>query len=72
MSDLDMEGSGEGSGFYAIAYEVGSGVDGIEAGTKVISYRGTNSFGGLFPNDIFSGWAVGAGILSPTTYAPGA
>lgn len=47
-------------------------MEGIEAGATVISYRGTNSFGGLFPNDIFSGWAVGAGILSPTTYAPGA
>ncbi|WP_027155594.1 hypothetical protein [Mesorhizobium sp. WSM2561] len=72
LSDLDMEGSAEASGFYAIAYDVGSGVEGIEAGTTVISYRGTNSFGGLFASDIFSGWAVGAGILSPTTYAPGA
>ena len=38
-------------GFYAIAYDVGSGVDGIPVGTKVISYRGTDA-----AVDVVTGW----------------
>jgi hypothetical protein len=33
----------QAAGFYGIAYTVGAGIDGIAAGTTVISYRGTDS-----------------------------
>ena len=35
----------QAAGFYAVSYEIGEGVEGIDAGTTVISYRGTNNFG---------------------------
>ncbi len=31
---------GEDADFYAVAYTIGAGVDGLDAGTTVISYRG--------------------------------
>jgi len=59
------------AGFYAVAYKVGAGVEGIDEGTTVISYRGTDWYkaysktaGG---NDLgfgsieHGGYAIGAG-----------
>src|SRR5665213_1151968 len=52
------------AGFYAAAYTIGEGVDGIASGSTVISYRGTdnlslNSFGA---SDIWNGWISAVGI----------
>ena len=37
------------AGFYALAYTVGAGIAGIDPGTTVISYRGTDA---ILNNDI--------------------
>lgn len=57
------------AGFYALAYTVGEGVEGIAPGTTVISYRGTDN---PSPNadpykggsDITNGWVLGEGTLN--------
>jgi hypothetical protein len=36
----DFRTNAQAAGIYAIAYEVGDGVDGLAPGSKVISYRG--------------------------------
>lgn len=59
----------QSSGFYALAYTVGEGVEGIDPGTTVISYRGTDN---PSPNadpykggsDITNGWVLGEGTLN--------
>ncbi|MDD8024774.1 MAG: hypothetical protein PHX82_16915 [Paracoccaceae bacterium] len=61
--------SAQSSGFYALAYTVGEGVEGIAPGTTVISYRGTDNplltadpdKGG---SDITNGWVLGEGTLN--------
>jgi hypothetical protein len=60
------------AGFYAVSYTVGSGVDGIDSGTTVISYRGTDNFGEYYnadrgANDILNGWLGGAGTPTSQT-----
>lgn len=62
--DADTYDAWQDAGFYAIAYHVGDGVDGIERGTTVISYRGTNA-----PVDYLKGWLIGAGVTAPITQA---
>jgi hypothetical protein len=53
------------AGFYAIAYDWN--------GETIVSYRGTDDYSSsTTANDVLSGWLVGAGAVSPTTYAPGA
>lgn len=61
----------QSSGFYALAYTVGEGVEGIAPGTTVISYRGTDKLwtpSDLNPRsdepggDIWNSYAQGAGI----------
>jgi hypothetical protein len=41
-ADLDAQAAG----LYAVSYEIGEGVEGIDPGTTVISYRGTDSLKG--------------------------
>jgi len=53
------------TGFFAMAYEVGEGVEGISPGTTVISYRGTNN-----ALDQTRGWIVGGGWIEEGTQAP--
>ena len=55
------------SGFYAIAYTAGAGIEGIEAGTKIISYRGTNPDGPLMINfikDALLGYGPAVGLAN--------
>lgn len=73
LANFDMEGDAKSAGFYAISYTVGTGVDDVASGTKIISYRGTDNFsddpekGG---NDILEGWVAGTGTpTSQTTLA---
>jgi hypothetical protein len=75
-SSNDTQSREFNAGFYAISYTldkaVGSGTDGLEAGTKIISYRGTDNF---FPwsdpdrgaSDLTNGWLAGAGKLTAQT-----
>ena len=42
VKDVDLPDGSQAAGFYAAAYTVGAGVDGLAAGTTVISYRGTD------------------------------
>ena len=42
----DLSGS-DASGFYAIAYTAGAGIEGIAEGQTIISYRGTAPSGGF-------------------------
>jgi hypothetical protein len=54
----------QGAGFYAIAYTIGSGVDGLASGTKVISYRGTS--GDSFWKVLTDAWnGYGTALGSP-------
>jgi len=61
------EGS-KSAGFYAIAYKVGEGVEGIAPGTTIIAYRGTDAIlnndisGG---SDVINGWGVGPTLDNP-------
>ena len=49
------------SGFYAIAFTVGEGVEGLTAGTTVISYRGTDT---IFRGERgVAGWLKGENAL---------
>jgi hypothetical protein len=49
----------QAAGFYAISYTIGSGVDGLASGTKVISYRGTNSDNASnFVSDAWNGYGA--------------
>ncbi|MEO1639089.1 MAG: hypothetical protein AAFU41_07575 [Pseudomonadota bacterium] len=64
VEDLD---SWKNSGFFALAYEVTGAVDGIEPGTTVIVYRGTND-----APDYTRGWTVGSGAVFDWTQAPDA
>jgi alpha-beta hydrolase superfamily lysophospholipase len=63
--------SAQSSGFYALAYTVGAGVEGIAPGTTVISYRGTDKLWELADlnpwsdapgGDIWNSYAQGAGL----------
>ena len=70
IKDVDIPNGSIDAGFYAVAYTVGSGVEGIDSGTTVISYRGTDNFGEYYnadrgANDILNGWLGGSG--SPTS-----
>jgi len=44
------------SGFSAVTYEIGGGVDGVGFGETAISYRGTDDF-----PDLMYGWTMGTG-----------
>jgi hypothetical protein len=53
------------SGFYAIAYTAGAGIEGIAAGQTIISYRGTNPdgpFGSNFFDDAVKGYGIATGL----------
>ena len=56
-SDLDIP-AWQTTGFYALSYTVGEGVDGIANGTTVIAYRGTDA-----APDYTAGWSIGGGGL---------
>ena len=64
ITDADLSNEAQASGFYAIAYTVGGGVEGLAAGTTVISYRGTDAGW-----DYLKGWAVGGGLTTEWTQA---
>ena len=72
-AETELEsGVAKNAGFYAISYTIGSGVEGIDAGTTVISYRGTDNFGKYYDgdrgaNDILNGWLGGAGQTTSQT-----
>lgn len=52
----------QAAGFYAVAYTVGAGVDGLAPGTTVISYRGTDTAPATdMDADMAEGWPLGAG-----------
>jgi hypothetical protein len=51
------------SGFYAIAYTAGAGIEGIAAGQTIISYRGTNP-DGPFGSNLFDNALKGYGIAT--------
>ena len=61
---IDVNGW-QAANFYAIAYTIGGGVEGIAPGATVISYRGTDNIGA----DIWSGWTIGAGWIGSGTQA---
>ena len=42
-SDEKLPAGAQSASFYALASEVGSGVDGLGAGSKAIAYRGTDT-----------------------------
>jgi hypothetical protein len=67
QSDTAQGTPGVASGFYAAAYTIGTGVDGIASGTTIISYRGTstNSTGATLL-DAATGWPIGAGVYGAT------
>jgi hypothetical protein len=51
------------TGFYASAYTLSQAVGDMSAGSKIISYRGTNADGvGPALQDIAFGWITGAGV----------
>jgi hypothetical protein len=60
------------AGFYATSYTMGAGVDGVSAGTKVISFRGTDfdMGGGLqeFRLDFWNGWSTFLGFGSNSQF----
>jgi hypothetical protein len=59
LKDADLDDQAEDIGFYAIAYMIGSGVDGLASGTKVISYRGTNADNASnFVSDALNGYGA--------------
>lgn len=79
---LDREGLGidntdyqawQDAGFYAVAYDVGAGVEDLASGTTVISYRGTDQFsddedyGG---SDVTNGWWFSTGSTAGTEVIP--
>lgn len=50
-------------GFYASAYTLTAAVGTLASGSKIISYRGTNTDSlGTAASDVFNGWVTGAGI----------
>jgi hypothetical protein len=57
----------QSAGFYAIAYKLDTKVGDLDAGSTIISYRGTNntSFNRWqTKNDIFTGWVSATGKLT--------
>ena len=59
--------NGKSSGFYAAAYTIGAGVDGISSGSTVIAYRGTNfDVKTQLLLDVLYGWPVAVGVSSDT------
>jgi len=57
-------------GFFAQAYTINGGVDGIAAGTTVISYRGTDDpLGSISGSDLVYGWTTAAGYIGPGSQA---
>ncbi len=64
---VELPFGSQAAGFYAVAYTVGAGVEGITPGTTIISYRGTDGLTlGADPvaggSDILNGWLAGAGL----------
>jgi hypothetical protein len=62
----DLPGSAA-SGFYAIAYTAGAGIEGIAAGQTIISYRGTNPdgpFGANLFDDALKGYGIATGFAN--------
>jgi hypothetical protein len=57
----------QATGFYASAYTLNSAVGDLASGTKVISYRGTNSDGWNILPDIAFGWITDS---TPQTSVP--
>ncbi len=72
IRDINLPQGSQSAGFYAVAYSVGAGVDGIASGTTIISYRGSDGLtrdndpvsGG---SDILNGWLAGAGLPTSQT-----
>jgi hypothetical protein len=59
--------SSASSGFYAIAYTAGAGIEGIAAGQTIISYRGTNPdgpFGSNLFDDAVKGYGIATGFAN--------
>ncbi|MGO6982523.1 hypothetical protein [Rhizobium leguminosarum] len=74
IADAGISTAAFDTGFYAIAYKMGgaengAGVDGLTSGTTIISYRGTDLGENAGGNDIWRGWAIGAGYTGPGTQA---
>ena len=60
----------QAAGFYAAAYTIGAGVEGLAAGTTVISYRGTDQLAS-WPwsdsgSDAWNGYGIALGNASTT------
>ena len=70
--NIPLPQNAQAAGFYAVAYTVGAGVEGITPGTTVLSYRGTDGLTfGSDPvsggGDILNGWLAGAGVPTSQT-----
>jgi hypothetical protein len=65
MNDADISPRAKAAGFYAISYTIGSGVDGLASGTRVIAYRGTNADNASnFVSDAWNGYGTAPGSPS--------
>ena len=69
LLDVPLPVGSQPAGFYALSYTLDSAWAGLAAGTKVISYRGTDfDLGIQLARDVWNGWNTFLQLGSPTQF----